>query len=404
MVENLFKTIIVQPELLSNKRKKPLPGSKMMDKPVKRFAEKTNDVLIETLSNENIEELENPLEKYRSSIVKSQTGEKCVKLKKSKHKLRDNCKIIDSANFEIHELKKDDVSQKLIIVFSENDRSKCYEYSWVKSVKKYICLGCHSKQKRVSVEICERENGTTFVKLGPKKHVCETRDYNPEKYIFDPSRIIESPNFKIHNFQRNGVNKSFLFIFDSADKSVGYKYYWDNTLKVYRCGGCQYKSKLLSAKILKNMEGNDYVQLNKPKHKTTSAKLEEKDDGTEYIRLLSPGHVCDPKDYQPQKFAFDAKMELIEKPNFKVLYYNENGISKSMLIIFCPTNKELCYEYLWNESGKYYFCDGCKNLRHVIALYYKNNIGEDFVKLNQTEHVCDLKFFDPEKFSDETKS
>uniref|UniRef100_A0A914QMW3 Uncharacterized protein n=1 Tax=Panagrolaimus davidi TaxID=227884 RepID=A0A914QMW3_9BILA len=592
--------------------------------------------------------------------------------------------IIEEPNFEIRELKKNDVSQKWIIVFSKNDRSKCYEYSWFKNVKKYLCRGCLSKQIRVCAEICERENGTTSVKLGPQKHVCEVREYNPEKYIFDPPRIIESTNFKIHNFRRNGVSKSILFVFDSADKSVGYKYFWDNTYKIFICGGCQYKRKNLSAKILKNKEGNDCVKLYKTKHvcemlkyepekykceviiespnfkihnfqrngvsksilfvfdsadesvgykyfwdntqkvyrcgesnieihelkkndeifqkwiivfsendrnkcyeylwdkktqrykchgcsykhriitaqlckkedgtnsfklgpkkhvceyqkynpkkyaeekiiessdfkivkqnqttkqfllifanvekskcykffkrgknficgscvnldkhtavkleerndgtkyirylsndhvcesidfepekyvsdvpndknvdipssrciekivespnfeilnlsgskkrlfifanaekskcyefgwekkaslfkcslclskkKTTSAKLEEKDDGTEYIRLLSPGHACNPKDYQPHKYAFDAKMEIIEKPNFKVLYYNENGISKPMLIIFCPTNKELCYEYLWNESGKYYFCCGCTNLRHVTTKHYK---------------------------------
>uniref|UniRef100_A0A914P4Y9 Uncharacterized protein n=1 Tax=Panagrolaimus davidi TaxID=227884 RepID=A0A914P4Y9_9BILA len=149
----------------------------------------------------------NACEKMKNStkarIYKNANGEDYVKLNERKHICKmvnyesrnydkmveagqsdNNTIIIKEPNFKIHIFKNKGISRKWLIVFPLNDdKNKCYEFSWAKSTKRYECLGCdNKKKKRVSAELCQKEDGTNYVKLGPQKHVCEYRKYNPKKF------------------------------------------------------------------------------------------------------------------------------------------------------------------------------------------------------------------------------
>uniref|UniRef100_A0A914PZM9 C2H2-type domain-containing protein n=1 Tax=Panagrolaimus davidi TaxID=227884 RepID=A0A914PZM9_9BILA len=286
--------------------------------------------------------------------------------------------IIKEPNFEVHDFQDRGILRKWLVIFPLiEDRSKCYEYSWIKRDKKYECRGCKAMKINVFAELCQNKNGTKYVKLGPQKHGCEYRKYNPQK--FTSEEIVEAQNFEIVNFEENGISKKRLFIFTYADKTKCYEFYWRNTGKYFTCSPCEIKNK------------------------HTAAKLEERKDGTNYIRLLSPKHICEVKDYVPEKYSFDESKRIVEKPNFEIYDYVKNDVSKSMLIIFCATNKELCYEYFWEKHGQVYVCCGCANIIHVTAKLCKNENGEEYLKLNKSEHVCELRPYEPQKFIDNLK-
>uniref|UniRef100_A0AC35F382 Uncharacterized protein n=1 Tax=Panagrolaimus sp. PS1159 TaxID=55785 RepID=A0AC35F382_9BILA len=272
-----------------------------------------------------------------ATTCKNENGDKCVKLCKRDHfcealKYESRNYDFDStkqifegsdfvihdfqdrgSDFEIHDFQDRGILRKWIVIFPLIDnRSKCYEYSWAKGVKKYECKGCLAKKKRVSAELFQNKNGTKYVKLGPQKHICELRKYNPHK--FTAEEFVEAPNFEIIKFEENGISKQRLFIFTNSEKTKCYEFYWRNVGKHFACGAC---------------EGKD---------KYTAAKLEERNDGTKYIRLLSSLHVCEIKDYIPDKYSLDETKRIVEKSNFEIFDYQRNNISKSMLVIFCPTN------------------------------------------------------------------
>uniref|UniRef100_A0AC34GVW7 Uncharacterized protein n=1 Tax=Panagrolaimus sp. ES5 TaxID=591445 RepID=A0AC34GVW7_9BILA len=294
--------------------------------------------------------------------------------KPEKYKFDAKKQIVEYPNFELVNYEENGIAKTWLYIFPINDRSKCYEYSWCQRIKKYECRGCINKKKRVSAELCKKEDGTNFIKLGSQEHICEYRKYNPDK--FTANKIVESSEFEVIEFYENGVSKKRLIIFGNLEKTKCYEFYWINNGNFFKCGLC---------------EGKD---------KHTAAKVEQKDDGTQFVRLLSPGHVCEMRDYDPEKYVFDPSKQIVKKLNFKVINFEKNGVSKSMLIIFNPSNKELCYEYFWDTKAKCYVCCGCANIKHVTAKICKNENGEDFVKLNKNEHVCVLRPYAPEKFAD----
>uniref|UniRef100_A0A914P5U9 Uncharacterized protein n=1 Tax=Panagrolaimus davidi TaxID=227884 RepID=A0A914P5U9_9BILA len=268
--------------------------------------------------------------------------------------------IIKEPNIEVHDFQDRGILRKWLVIFPViDDRSKCYEYSWIKRDKKYECRGCKTTKINVFAELYQNKNGTKYVKLGPQKHVCEYRKYNPQK--FTSEEIVEAQNFEIVNFEENGISKKRLFIFVNAEKTKCYEFYWRNIGKYFMCSPCEIKNK------------------------HTAAKLEERKDGTKFIRLMSPKHICEVKDYVPEKYSFDESKRIVEKPNFEIFDYVKNDVTKSMLIIF------------------FYVCCGCANIIHVTAKLCKNENGEEYLKLNKTEHVCELRPFEPQKFVDNLK-
>uniref|UniRef100_A0AC34FAT2 Transposase n=1 Tax=Panagrolaimus sp. ES5 TaxID=591445 RepID=A0AC34FAT2_9BILA len=283
--------------------------------------------------------------------------------------------IIEAPNFELCSFQNNGGERLRLFIFLDTKRIQCYEYFWESKLKCYQCCGCNNKRIRVSAEICKKENGEEYVKLSSRKHVCDIRKYNPNKYD-TTKNTVEAPNFEIISFIENSISKQRLFIFFNSDRKECYEFYWNKKGKYFKCCGCELQNKHIAAKI------------------------EKREGGTDYIRLLDTEHVCSPRDYDPQKYMNNKN--IVEKPDFKIIKFEKNGIQKSILIIFCPSNKELCYEYFWDRSRNQYVCCECANIKHVTANVLMNEKDEEYVELSKATHVCNLRPYNADKFKANT--
>uniref|UniRef100_A0AC34FTC8 Uncharacterized protein n=1 Tax=Panagrolaimus sp. ES5 TaxID=591445 RepID=A0AC34FTC8_9BILA len=91
--------------------------------------------------------------------------------------------------------------------------------------------------------------------------------------------------------------------------------------------------------------------------------------------------------------------EFIHVPNYKLISYIQNGISKSRLFIFPTSDKSYCYEYFYDFNREMYICCGCNNAKKCThAIILKDSNGTDYVRCLKTDHICDLRLFKPEKY------
>uniref|UniRef100_A0AC35G7S0 Uncharacterized protein n=1 Tax=Panagrolaimus sp. PS1159 TaxID=55785 RepID=A0AC35G7S0_9BILA len=90
--------------------------------------------------------------------------------------------------------------------------------------------------------------------------------------------------------------------------------------------------------------------------------------------------------------------EFVYSPNFKVISYIQNGISKSRLFIFPTSDKTQCFEYFFDFNRKYYICCGCNNGKRTHAKSLQDSNGADYVHCFRTDHICKLRPFKPDKY------
>uniref|UniRef100_A0A914PBN5 Uncharacterized protein n=1 Tax=Panagrolaimus davidi TaxID=227884 RepID=A0A914PBN5_9BILA len=186
----------------------------------------------------------------------------------------------------------------------------------------------------------------------------------------DDEIIVKAPNFKVLTFTENGNERKRLFIFDDIDKTKCYEYSMQKGSNNYKCLGCGRKKKSVSTEII-NKNGKEYVKFNKSMH------------------------ICELRNFNIYKYL----PEITEAPNFKVVNFKENGTCKKRLLIFDEKNKNKCYEYYWLESNQYFKCLGChtKNVNTTTGIYKEN--GKEFVKLKKLSHVCEIRDYNPSKYS-----
>uniref|UniRef100_A0AC34GS30 Uncharacterized protein n=1 Tax=Panagrolaimus sp. ES5 TaxID=591445 RepID=A0AC34GS30_9BILA len=235
------------------------------------------------------------------------------------------------------------------------------------------CLKESLKKIKTAAKIYQKEDGTEFVMLNSKKHVCEPQKYDPRKYV--EKKILNVDNFKIIKNIRNGMDRSKLVIFSSSDKTACYEYYWNNNDKKFCCCGCNIKKKHVTAEVGQYSNGSKYLKLSRTKH------------------------VCAPRKYDPTKFQM--LNIIINSPNFKIFKYKHKGEMVSKLIIFCPSNTSLCYEFFWNKYAKYYQCSCCRFGKNVIATVSKNEDEKEYVALSKSQDTCKLREFNFEKYKDD---
>uniref|UniRef100_A0AC34GSB2 Uncharacterized protein n=1 Tax=Panagrolaimus sp. ES5 TaxID=591445 RepID=A0AC34GSB2_9BILA len=412
------------------------------------------------------------LKKGKTSTAKiiQRNGRDVVQLNGTQHicEFREYRKIIEKQNFEVIPCELFKKNGERLVVFLDSSRINCYEYSYNKNWKIYACCGCLRKKYRYSAKICQKEDGTKFVILNSSKHVCEPRNFNPEKYV--EKEIVEADNFKIYENFLNGINRSKLVIFASAEKTTCYKYYWNNRNKIFYCCGCHIKNKTATAELCQNSDGREYLKLSRKKHvcepreydpkkyakketvetdnfkifkniqngidrsklaiftsyekstcyeyywnngekvflccgcdkrkKRNRAEVCQNSDGSQYLKLIkAEKHVCDPREYDPGKF--EMSNEVIESPNFKIFKYKHKREIKSSLVIFCPSNKMLCYEYFWSKNRKNFQCCCCRFGKNVVATVCHNVDRNDYVQLSKSHDACQLREFDADKFKDD---
>uniref|UniRef100_A0AC34F8W4 Transposase n=1 Tax=Panagrolaimus sp. ES5 TaxID=591445 RepID=A0AC34F8W4_9BILA len=92
--------------------------------------------------------------------------------------------------------------------------------------------------------------------------------------------------------------------------------------------------------------------------------------------------------------------EIIQAPNFEVISYIKNGIAKSRLIIFPSSDKNHCYEYMCRlNRKKIYICSGCSaRKKYTSAIIKKYSNGNDYVRCFKSDHVCQLRKYNPDKY------
>uniref|UniRef100_A0AC34F2E3 Uncharacterized protein n=1 Tax=Panagrolaimus sp. ES5 TaxID=591445 RepID=A0AC34F2E3_9BILA len=313
----------------------------------------------------------------RAKIIKK-NGKDVVQLNGNEHvcEIREYKKIIEKFNFELFSFSYGILRRniKRLILFLDSSRDECYEYEWHYQSKGYYCSGCFRKKNSVSAKLYQREDGTEFVMLNSKLHVCEPRKFKPEKYA--EKQIVTADKFKIFKNVQNGIDRSKMVIFTSSEKKMCYEYFWQNRSQTFHCCACSNKKNTIEAEVCKDSDGND-----------------------QYLKLYWKKHVCEPRKYEPEKFK--SSKEIVESSNFKIFQYKNKNELISRLIVFCPTNKNLCYEFFWNKLKKNYSCCCCRLGNQVIATVYQKNDTKSYVELSKTQDVCELREFDPEKYKDD---
>uniref|UniRef100_A0AC34GSM7 Uncharacterized protein n=1 Tax=Panagrolaimus sp. ES5 TaxID=591445 RepID=A0AC34GSM7_9BILA len=72
----------------------------------------------------------------------------------------------------------------------------------------------------------------------------------------------------------------------------------------------------------------------------------------------------------------------------------------SRLVLFCPTNKNLCYEYVPDKTHQKYYCCSCA-YRVTATVCQTQDTKDCYLILSKIEHYCNLREFDPEKYKDD---
>uniref|UniRef100_A0A914QKB9 Uncharacterized protein n=1 Tax=Panagrolaimus davidi TaxID=227884 RepID=A0A914QKB9_9BILA len=253
-----------------------------------------------------------------------------------------------------------------LIIFTSDNLQQCYEYGWSNMKNMFVCSGCRNKRKRNSAIIDYDKNGNAYVKMEKATHVCKILKYIPENY--SEISVLKKPNYEI--FENPGGKRRMLFIFNSTDKNLCYEYSYDSRFKKFLCKGCIPKRCLA---ILCH-EGTE----------------------NECIELENNEHICEKRKYEPEKYS--QYHDFILSENFEISTKLKNGEEKKCLIIFDKTNKNLCYTYYYSAKANIYVCNGCAAKNHrTFAKPFKNAEGEEYIRLSNVEHVCELQPYQPKK-------
>uniref|UniRef100_A0AC34FW17 Uncharacterized protein n=1 Tax=Panagrolaimus sp. ES5 TaxID=591445 RepID=A0AC34FW17_9BILA len=109
-----------------------------------------------------------------------------------------------------------------------------------------------------------------YVELSVKPHKCIPIKFIPEDITV---KIVNEPDFKLYEVDYGKSKIQRLTIFDSKDKKYGYIYSYKKSDKYYRCLKCKAKNKLVTAKVLQDENGQNYVELSKTDHVCEIQKL-----------------------------------------------------------------------------------------------------------------------------------
>uniref|UniRef100_A0A914QNR5 Uncharacterized protein n=1 Tax=Panagrolaimus davidi TaxID=227884 RepID=A0A914QNR5_9BILA len=222
----------------------------------------------------------------------------------------------------------------------------------------------HSIENDYNVERDDEDsNEPMILQVIPKKSKPITPPI-PETY--------QTFDFKLIELKIKDVTKQKLYIFSDDDKNKCHTYVKRDSDELYNCHDCCVRKKYVSTAVLKtNSHGKDYVEV-KPN-----------------------GHPCPPRDYIPGRHA---KRIIIKKPEYEVLDAYLKNSKRQRLIIFDATDRELCYEYFPHRNA--FQCAGCVKLRKdTRAQIYHNGTEKEYVELYTTDHICELRPYNPDKFS-----
>uniref|UniRef100_A0A914PFY2 Uncharacterized protein n=1 Tax=Panagrolaimus davidi TaxID=227884 RepID=A0A914PFY2_9BILA len=243
--------------------------------------------------------------------------------------------IVKSPKFQLITRKVCQKIVKRLVVFVNDDKTECYEYTWCKKHEKYVCSPCKT-QAHVFAKIYKNEENGEFVELCQKQHKCKPIKFIPEKNV----KTIFEPNFEIDKYILRGIKRKRIKLFDKSDKNLCYYYYKETKRDTYFCSTCHMKQKFVTAKLL---------------HDETTNK--------NYLELNDVEHVC-----EPQK---TTTITTIRKPNFKLEEYIIDGFKRKFIIIFDKIDSTLCFKYCYFGTDKAYLCINCKKAERLVTARLK---------------------------------
>uniref|UniRef100_A0AC34G3J7 Uncharacterized protein n=1 Tax=Panagrolaimus sp. ES5 TaxID=591445 RepID=A0AC34G3J7_9BILA len=170
--------------------------------------------------------------------------------------------------FDIVEYNTGGYLLKKLIVFTSNERKKCYEFTFAASQSAYRCVQCLMKKHYTQLEARLNSDGKKLLNFKTTPHICEPVDYVPANYT--SSVIVKPPMFKFA--EHNGKRLPLLIMFYPGDKNLCYKFNFNNDHKNYYCCECQKAGIMLTARII-DFEGRDAVELGQSHHVCQPKKL-----------------------------------------------------------------------------------------------------------------------------------
>uniref|UniRef100_A0A914QTZ1 Transposase n=1 Tax=Panagrolaimus davidi TaxID=227884 RepID=A0A914QTZ1_9BILA len=162
--------------------------------------------------------------------------------------------------------------KRKLLIFTSPERTHCYEFEYHRTATKYRCLQCLAQEQDTVINAKIHFNGSKTYDFNINEHVCEPIVYLPENY--QTSLIIKSPNFKFEKRFERGKIRPYLFIFNSRDRNMCYKFGFDCSNRVFRCLDCRIHNISIHARYIQHNEEN----------------------AIEFNRL---NHLCQPKRYTP---------------------------------------------------------------------------------------------------------
>uniref|UniRef100_A0A914PC78 Uncharacterized protein n=1 Tax=Panagrolaimus davidi TaxID=227884 RepID=A0A914PC78_9BILA len=267
---------------------------------------------------------------------------------------------------------------KVLIVFNPNDLNQCHEFGWRNHEKLFLCFGCRAQAK---INCASKENET--VEVLKMNHECEYHQYDREKY-FKFKNFVLSPDFELRTAVKDGIERKHLVIFDKNDKTKCFIYHFHSSAGFFKCFNCIKQKVNVSAKMLQNS------------------------DGENYIVLSNIQHICSSEKYFPQKNEGGV---ILRPPKIRFLEETSTGLPK--LFIFDSDDKDLCYIFspVTSAERNRYICRGCDEFAHktskkrtdksngaVYVRLFKNENGEYYIQMKDNQkHLCQPRKYEPEK-------
>uniref|UniRef100_A0AC34G3L0 Uncharacterized protein n=1 Tax=Panagrolaimus sp. ES5 TaxID=591445 RepID=A0AC34G3L0_9BILA len=342
-----------------------------------------------------------------------------------------------------------------MVVFTNEEKSECYEYTWNEKNKYFICWPCKIKHKvSVYARSIKNDENQKCIELGPTAHKCAPINFVPEDL---KSKIVKESDFMLYETVLNRRKLQRLFIFDQTNKNYGFNYSYAKHIKKYWCIACRSKTKLVTAKVFQNENGQNYVELGNLNHVCKAVKYSDVIQNTNRLLVMAPNYhlmerkvknkvmkylivftnddksecfkytwssffnnfVCyscchkahvfahlikNDKNVEcvelgptahkcsPIKFIPEKTPKIVQEPDFKLYETIFQKKKLQKMAIFASNNKRLGYIYSYHRENNFYVCCKCKGKKqHVVARLYQNGNGENYVELNHNEHVCALQ-------------
>uniref|UniRef100_A0A914PNA8 Ubiquitin-like domain-containing protein n=1 Tax=Panagrolaimus davidi TaxID=227884 RepID=A0A914PNA8_9BILA len=171
--------------------------------------------------------------------------------------------------FDIVEYIKNGKSDKKLLLFTSNERKKCYEFMFVRSPSVFRCIKCLAQKKRTDIKVTIHKDSSKTYNFNSVEHVCEPIEYLSKDN--EPSLIVKSSNFKFIKINSKGEIVPLLIVSKSDDKSHCYKFEFDAFQKFYICIGCKKYRRMITARIIEH-ERNTAIELNRLEHLCQSQK------------------------------------------------------------------------------------------------------------------------------------